>query len=170
MTVSPFIFSQIKRYTMDQLKFLMPYGIAVGSFLQNGPKLMLLSILSSALAGFIPGVLGLWCALKVVSKLPVEDWWEDIQHLAVTEGICTLVSMTVIGFLAIPFILIKRYELTCGGVLPVFSLYVIISWVGSFMLNMLVGGFLPDPMQDPAMLELQQQFNTLGGAGTPPAL
>jgi len=113
----------------------------LGSFLQNGPTIMLLSLVSSALAGFIPGVLGLWCALKVVSKLPVEDWWDDIQHIAVTEGICTLVSMTVIGFLAIPFILIKRYELTCGGVLPVFSLYVIISWVGSFAINTVVGRF-----------------------------
>ena len=127
---------------------------------------MLSIFMNFMLLGFfaciIPGILGLWCALKVVGGLPEDDFWEDIKHISITHVINVLLSTTIIGYFVIPFILMKRYEQSCGSVFPIMSLYVLITFFGTWALIFGTGAFLPDPMESAEMIQFQEDIESWG--------
>jgi len=115
---------QAEEFSMDLVSPLMPL------------------ILSGMLFSYIYWVFVSYFSLKIFSHLPNDDFMDDMKDAALYTFFCYLLCFVpIVGWIAIPIVIKKHYELEIGQLA-----LVIMVWIGmAFAVNMAIGFILPNP-------------------------
>ena len=93
----------------------------MASMVQSSFILSMAGSISSSIASFV--LLSYLC-LKIVDGLPSDEISENVKHIALTYCMIVGLCITIIGILAVPFLVAWRYELSFLRFLGCFAMYV----------------------------------------------